>query len=372
MIKVVMVVLAVAAVILFLVFVLAALSVLVGATLAYSIVYLIGRARLAKAMRQPEKAATLAIVTLEAQGVEVHPIRRNIRRYAVPYQILATAACLGTALVINASVDGAYLDTDLPEGPLLAVVLLLLSVLLWRRLNLTNFAAKRFQKALDGVDDVFQSQPFADLQGLTESNAELAIRLAIGFHHAGADISTFLESHSAEVLAAPSVLEERMAGDVEQARRDHQQLQWAWERYGQVEFAYHVTARHVVGTGSRGLLGALDQVFAEFEQAKRRFLPARRWERFSAAVDTCLRELREFKDRARKMRGGAGARDEKKISPYEVLRIPPDASVNDIKAVYRKLSTIYHPDVGLTPDGEEMKRINAAYREIMARRGNPK
>ena len=244
----------------------------------------------------------------------------------------------------------------------------MLSVLLWRKLNLSKFAAKRLRKALGGLDDVFQSQSYADLLGWRASNAELAGRLAIGLHQTGGDIFTFLEPHAAEVLVDPSVLQERMARHVEEARHDHQQLRWALERFEQVEYAYQVTARHVAATGSRGLLAALDQVFTEFENAKRQSLSARQWERFAAGANDCLRDLEEFKKRAREMGPGDGGRDETDLSPYEILRISPTASVKDIKAVYRKLSTIYHPDVGLTPDGEEMKRINAAYREIMSQR----
>lgn len=368
MVKAVMVVLVVIAALLFLAFVVSALSILVGATLAYVTVYLTGRARLSAALRDPEKLATLAIVSSQDDDLEILPLRKNMRRYTVPFQVLATMACLGAGLILFAFVDGSYLETDLPEGPLLAITLLMLSVLLWRKVNLSKFAAKRLRKALDGLDEVFQSQSYADLLGLTAGNAELAGRLEIGLHQAGGDIFTFLESHTAEVLVDRSVLEERMARDVEVARHDHQQLRWALERCEQIEYAYQITARHVAATASRGLLAALDQVFAEFENAKRQSLSARQWERFATAANDCLRELEEFKKRAREMGAGAGGRDEIDLSPYEILRISPTASLKDIKAVYRKLSTIYHPDVGLTPDGEEMKRINAAYREIMAQR----
>jgi len=47
---------------------------------------------------------------------------------------------------------------------------------------------------------------------------------------------------------------------------------------------------------------------------------------------------------------------------YEILGIPRNASIDDLKAAFRQLARQYHPDVNKSPDAEErFKEINEAY-----------
>ncbi|MYE27109.1 MAG: DnaJ domain-containing protein, partial [Chloroflexi bacterium] len=47
---------------------------------------------------------------------------------------------------------------------------------------------------------------------------------------------------------------------------------------------------------------------------------------------------------------------------YDVLGVPPNADIREIKAAFRRLAKRYHPDVSQVPDGEErFKEINEAY-----------
>lgn len=52
---------------------------------------------------------------------------------------------------------------------------------------------------------------------------------------------------------------------------------------------------------------------------------------------------------------------------YDTLFLTADAPVEIVKAVYKKLSFMYHPDHG--GDEEKLKEINAAYERIKAQRG---
>lgn len=61
-------------------------------------------------------------------------------------------------------------------------------------------------------------------------------------------------------------------------------------------------------------------------------------------------------------------------NPYEVLGISPDASDEEIKKAYRKLSRKYHPDANVdNPDKEQaeekFKEVQAAYQAIINKDG---
>lgn len=59
-------------------------------------------------------------------------------------------------------------------------------------------------------------------------------------------------------------------------------------------------------------------------------------------------------------------------NPYKVLELNPGASIDDVKAAYKRLAKKYHPDLNPNnPAAEEMfKRISVAYDEIISGRAN--
>lgn len=54
-------------------------------------------------------------------------------------------------------------------------------------------------------------------------------------------------------------------------------------------------------------------------------------------------------------------------SPYRVLYLAETAPLAVVKAAYRALAQIHHPDVG--GDTAQMQRVNAAYERILRERG---
>ena len=51
-------------------------------------------------------------------------------------------------------------------------------------------------------------------------------------------------------------------------------------------------------------------------------------------------------------------------SPYEVLGVRTDLPIDEIRKVYLELVKLYHPDKGIAPDGERLKKINIAWDRI--------
>ncbi len=50
---------------------------------------------------------------------------------------------------------------------------------------------------------------------------------------------------------------------------------------------------------------------------------------------------------------------------YDILGVPPDASIEKITSAYRKLAKILHPDVCQSPDAEDLfKAVNEAYQVL--------
>jgi DnaJ-domain-containing protein 1 len=51
---------------------------------------------------------------------------------------------------------------------------------------------------------------------------------------------------------------------------------------------------------------------------------------------------------------------------YDILGLPPDATLSEVKKAYRLLARRYHPDVNTTPEANDaMQRLNTAYARII-------
>ena len=61
------------------------------------------------------------------------------------------------------------------------------------------------------------------------------------------------------------------------------------------------------------------------------------------------------------------------VNPYEVLGVSENASMDEIKKAYRKLSRLYHPDANINNPNkkqaeEKFKQVQEAYNQIIAAR----
>ncbi len=74
-----------------------------------------------------------------------------------------------------------------------------------------------------------------------------------------------------------------------------------------------------------------------------------------------IQKARRKKTRRPKKRAGS-TKDDTRPYYYKVLDISTDASRDEIKKAYCRLSILYHPDASTDPDAEKkMKEINKAH-----------
>lgn len=78
-----------------------------------------------------------------------------------------------------------------------------------------------------------------------------------------------------------------------------------------------------------------------------------------SSLRNLIKETDAFSDRKRDI---GRAKDDTRPYYYQLLDVSTDASQNEIKKAYRRLSILYHPDKSSDPDADEkMKKINEAY-----------
>lgn len=82
-----------------------------------------------------------------------------------------------------------------------------------------------------------------------------------------------------------------------------------------------------------------------------------RWEDVDSSIDAVVRRYRS-------------------MNPYQVLRVNPSATSDEVRKAYREMLLAYHPDRAdpfvRSVNLEITKAINAAYEVIMRQRNEPK
>ena len=78
-----------------------------------------------------------------------------------------------------------------------------------------------------------------------------------------------------------------------------------------------------------------------------------------SSLRNLIKETDTFSDRKRDI---GSVEDDTRPYHYQLLDVSTDASQDEIKEAYRRLSMLHHPDKSSDPDADEkMKKINEAY-----------
>ena len=355
-----------------------------------------GRVRLAvrRDLREPAALVKTNLVAGVGLGDALEGIQVTIDGQEVSrYENRRTALVFGAAGVVALVLAGLWWFSWGPvgfighaavvAGPVIAAVLL---ALVAKYLGVGDVAEKLYRR----VDEI--NLAFSDANAEASAGAELRRLSALAYGEL--EIEFPVEDHLLEIRAFvdsewPRLLSEPAAhgrGELypmlEDAREaiscDLRCLVAALGHLQAAETAHGRTARAVVGYPS--LLAATDEVYAEIQRARTLLLPARDWRTFEEAMALHREELSELEaepERASGAGSGAGYDSSKRqaspdsyrtADPYRVLGADPAMYTGQIKKLYRKLSAIYHPDAGLTADGEKFKELAGAWDEIRTER----
>ncbi|WP_269522409.1 J domain-containing protein [Coraliomargarita parva] len=85
---------------------------------------------------------------------------------------------------------------------------------------------------------------------------------------------------------------------------------------------------------------------------------------FREAMEVFAIELNEILDQPKTYNTNTNGSQAKDLDPYEVLGASEDQSLEEINAIYKGLSKVYHPDMGKVRDAKKFREITEAYNNI--------
>ena len=160
---------------------------------------------------------------------------------------------------------------------------------------------RKVNRAVRSIIGGLQSPALAELQQITSQNADLSYRLGVNVSDGLQNVVDYFDQNTLMILDDPSLMEECIAAELAKSRQDNRRLE------------------HQYWQGNK-------------------------------------------KDNRRSAHSGSDTGNEP--TPYEVLGVRTDLPIEEIKKVYLELVKLYHPDKGIAPDGERLKKINAAWDRI--------
>lgn len=160
---------------------------------------------------------------------------------------------------------------------------------------------RKADRALGSVIGCLESSSLTELQQITVQNADLSYRLGVNMPDGLQNVVDYFNRNTSVVLEDPSLLEEYVTTELTKSRQDYRRRE------------------HQYWQGN--------------EEDNRRSAHSR--------FDT-----------------------DNESTPYEVLGVRTDLPIKEIRKVYLELVKLYHPDKGIAPDGERLKRINNAWDRI--------
>ncbi|CAK8713147.1 MAG: DnaJ domain-containing protein [Candidatus Electronema aureum] len=235
---------------------------------------------------------------------------------------------------------------------------------------LSLFKGEPEQKIRDRADTLISQANTSlerthELDPLEESiksiNAKLGTCFPVDFK---SEIQQFVDAHKQELLSDVTRLNNLISEIIKRAKEDFAQLEKADNLYDLVKKFYTETVREVNRSGSSpALLTHLDYIYTYLHSENLKdVLQQKKWNDFHEIVNEILKELTEVKEAAVEILPPEETEEEKAC---RILGVPLNASVDQIKRMYKALAAVWHPDSNTVKDDTRMKEINWANDVLM-------
>jgi hypothetical protein len=223
----------------------------------------------------------------------------------------------------------------------------------------------------------------AKLQHLDGEIKALAKQLQISFpvdhltQHTK-EVQKVIDTYGTRLLTDSAPLDNVIRKLTQKAEEDKKQLRKANDLNQTALRVYTNTSRQINRIGSMPLIKELEYTYARLiHRELKSLLSQRRWIGFHDVVSSIIEDLRRLQDLAVKYEQHEEEYEEfeepsiietDEEKAYRILGIPPTVTDAQIKKLYKKLASVYHPDAGVITDGERFKEINWSYEVLKAAR----
>ncbi|MXZ52996.1 MAG: J domain-containing protein [Acidimicrobiaceae bacterium] len=243
-------------------------------------------------------------MSLSLVNYEVHLVANDAylqMRVAQEHRLSRNLALAGCAAILLILLVTAGVGSFI-IGTVIGLPVAILIMSLLRRLPVQRrLIERKARRILLSIIESLESPSLAELQQITIRNADLSYRPDANPSDGLQNVVNYFNQNTSMVLDDPSLLEEKIVAELARSRQDNRRReQQSWQGHKE--------------------------------------------------------------DRRRSAHGGFGADNEP--TPYEVLGVRADLPIEEIRRVYLELVKLYHPDKGIAPDGERLKKINVAWDRI--------
>lgn len=214
-----------------------------------------------------------------------------------------------------------------------------------------------------------------ELDGLDRAQAAEAHALGIAAPPPpSAALAAAIGKLPGELIADPSGLERLVASSIAVAERRLADLRQARSALARVRHEHERVAPAIFRTRSPSYLASLDAIKAQLEEARATLLPRADWYGFGRVCTTLLQQLELLDVGARSVTGTPRPRAaEHRRAAHDVLEVDPSATDAELKAQYRRLAKVWHPDRFVEAEmkvfaNARLAEINAAFEELTGRR----
>lgn len=227
----------------------------------------------------------------------------------------------------------------------------------------TDLIRNRITGAVSKANSKF-STAAGRLSTISSKISCIARNLKVDYRHdeTSANLIKFINTNKINLLTNPGQLQTIMKTETEKADDELAKWRHAFEEYQNIQELHRKVSPEVRAYRCRSTQRDFNHIMDEIDGYKM-FLGQLQFQDFSEAMLVTSGEIRDIEGHIKNSKA-SGNKPISAADPYSVLRVTQDMEFTKIKKVFRQLSKIYHPDLGLLPDGEQFSAIDTAFNEI--------